>query len=225
MSNIAPIAVFFIGLMTSLSPCPLTTNLAAIAYVSKNTKNPKKTALVGLVYTFGRALTYVILSVLIVNAGLSSQSVSLFLQKWGEVFLGPFLFLAGLVMLGYLKINLPRLSGKSVDNLKKFAGRGMRGALILGIVFALSFCPFSAVLFFGMLIPIALNAKDSIFLPAIFGIATGLPVVLLSLAFAKGTSTLGATLGTIGDAEKMGRKLAGLTFVLIGLYYCLGVFA
>ena len=164
-SSFPLIAAFFIGLMTALSPCPLATNITAIAYISKKIDNGKKTLLTGLVYTFGRMFTYVLLASLIVYVGLNVQTISLFLQKYGEKVLGPLLIFIGLIMLNIIK--LPSLeSGNRINKLKeKLSEKGYLGTFLLGVLFALAFCPFSAVLFFGMLIPLALTFSDGILIP------------------------------------------------------------
>ena len=154
------IAAFFIGLMTALSPCPLATNITAIAYASKKIGDGKKTLWTGFIYTLGRMFTYVLLASLIVYVVVNVQAISLFLQKYGERILGPLLIIIGLVMLNILK--LPSLkSGERIEKLKeKLSEKGYLGAFLLGVLFALAFCPFSAVLFFGMLIPLALKFSD-----------------------------------------------------------------
>src|SRR3989339_43345 len=149
MNSFPLIAAFFIGLMTALSPCPLATNITAIAYISKKIDNGKKTLITGFVYTLGRMFTYVLLASLIVYVGLNVQTISLFLQKYGEKILGPLLISIGLVMLNIIK--LPSLKSENkVNKIKeKLSEKGYLGSFLLGVLFALAFCPFSAVLFFG----------------------------------------------------------------------------
>lgn len=166
------IAAFFIGLMTALSPCPLATNITAVAYISKKIGNGKKTLLTGFIYTLGRMLTYVVLASLIVYAGVNIQVISIFLQRYGERILGPLLIVMGLIMLNIIK--LPSLkSGNKINRIKeKLSEKGYLGSFLLGVIFALAFCPFSAVLFFGMLVPLALRFSDGILIPSIFSLAT-----------------------------------------------------
>ncbi len=219
MNGFPLIAAFFIGLMTALSPCPLATNITAIAYISKKIDNGKKTLLTGFVYTIGRMFTYVLLAALIVYAGLNVQVISLFLQKYGEKILGPLLIVIGLVMLNVLKI--PSLkSGNKINKLKeKLSEKGYLGAFLLGVLFALAFCPFSAVLFFGMLIPLALRFSDGILIPSVFAIATGLPVIILAFILTFSISRLGKIMGKIQTFEKYMRYLIALVFVIVGIYY------
>ncbi len=219
MNSFPLFAAFFIGLMTALSPCPLATNITAIAYISKKIDNGKKTLLTGFVYTFGRMFTYVLLASLIVYIGINVQTISLFLQKYGERILGPLLVLIGLVMLNVIK--LPSLkSGEKVNKIKeKLSEKGYLGAFLLGVIFALAFCPFSAVLYFGMLIPLALTYSDGILIPSIFALATGLPVILFSFILTFSVSQLGKIMGKVQTFEKYTRFVIALIFVIVGVYY------
>jgi len=218
-SNIPLLAAFFIGLMTAISPCPLATNITAIAYASKKIDNSKHTIIVSLLYTLGRMFTYVAIALLIVWFGVNVQSISLFLQKYGERILGPVLIIIGIIMLDILKINFFKSSSK-LDALKeKLAKKGFLGAFLLGVIFALAFCPFSGVLFFGMLIPLAINAGDGLIIPAVFALATGLPVIILSLILVYSVSKLGKIMNKIQTFEKWTRKIVAVTFIIVGVYY------
>ncbi len=218
-SSFPLIAAFFIGLMTALSPCPLATNITAIAYISKKINNGKKTLWTGFVYTLGRMFTYVLLASLIVYIGLNVQTISLFLQKYGEKILGPLLILIGLVMLNIIK--LPSLkSGNRVKKIKeKLSEKGYLGSFLLGVLFALAFCPFSAVLFFGMLIPLALSFSDGILIPSIFALATGLPVIIFAFILTFSVSKLGKVMGKVQSFEKYMRYIISIVFLIVGVYY------
>jgi len=218
-SSFPLIAAFFIGLMTALSPCPLATNITAIAYISKKIDNGKKTLLTGFVYTFGRMFTYVLLASLIVYVGLNVQTISLFLQKYGEKVLGPLLIFIGLIMLNIIK--LPSLeSGNRINKLKeKLSEKGYLGTFLLGVLFALAFCPFSAVLFFGMLIPLALTFSDGILIPSIFALATGLPVIIFAFILTFSVSKIGKIMNKVQTFEKYMRYVIALIFVIVGIYY------
>ena len=219
-SNIAIVAAFFIGLATAISPCPLATNITAIAYVSRKIGNSKHILLVGSVYTLGRMFAYSGLASLIVYVGLNTQQIALFLQAYGEKLLGPLLVFIGLVMIEVIKFDFTKWGNSSTSNLKeRLADKGYIGGFLMGMVFALTFCPFSAVLFFGMLIPLALKTQDGILVPSAFGIATGLPVILSSILLVKGVSTLGRFMNKVQAFERGMRKSAGAVFILVGLYY------
>jgi len=222
-SNIPMLAAFFIGLMTAISPCPLTTNITAIAYTSKRIGNSKHTLLVGALYTLGRMATYILLAALIIWFGTNTQSIALFLQKYGEKTLGPLLLIVGIIMLDIIKFNFLKESNRLNKLKENLANKGFIGSFLLGAVFALAFCPFSAVLFFGMFIPIALHAGDWLVLPAIFGFATGLPVLIFSFILVYSATKLGTVIGKIQTFDKWFRKIAAITFILAGLYYLIAL--
>jgi cytochrome c biogenesis protein CcdA len=218
-SEIPVIAAFFIGLMMAITPCPLATNITAIAYVSKKINNKRNALLTGLVYTLGRMFTYVILASLIVWFGVNTQGISLGLQKYGERILGPLLMIIGIVMLDVIKINVFK-GNSNLEVLKeKLARKGLLGGFFLGIIFALAFCPFSAVLFFGMLLPLALKTGDAVIIPSIFALATGIPVILFSLVLVYSVSKLGSILNKVQTFERWMRRSVAMVFILVGLYY------
>lgn len=219
MNSFPLIAAFFIGLMTSLSPCPLATNITAIAYISKKIGNGKKTLLTGFIYTLGRMFTYVFIASLIVYIGVNVQSISLFLQKYGERILGPLLIFIGLIMLNIIK--LPSLrSGEGIGKIKeKLSEKGYLGSFLLGVLFALAFCPFSAVLFFGMLIPLALKYSDAFLIPSLFAFATGLPVIIFSFILTFSVSKLGKVMKKVQTFEKYIRYFIAIIFFVVGIYY------
>ncbi|MBU0466625.1 MAG: sulfite exporter TauE/SafE family protein [Nanoarchaeota archaeon] len=218
-SSIPIVAAFFIGLMMAISPCPLATNITAVAYTSKKIGNSKHTMLVGFLYTLGRMFTYVCLASLIVYVGINVQAVSLFLQEYGEKILGPLLLIVGVAMLGVLRLHFFKSDGR-LNNLKeKLASKGFLGSFLLGVIFALAFCPFSAVLFFGMLIPLALGTGDGLIIPAVFAFATGLPVIIFSMILVKGVSKLGSIMNKVQTFELWMRRIVGIIFIIMGLYY------
>jgi cytochrome c biogenesis protein CcdA len=222
-SNVPIIAAFFIGMMTAISPCPLATNLTAIAYASKRLGDGRHTLAIGMLYTLGRMFTYTSLASLIVFFGMNTQPVSLFLRTYGEMLLGPLLIISGVVMLDVVKIRIFENFGSSFFNLsgikERLAKKGLLGSFLLGALFALAFCPFSGVLFFGMLIPLALRTGDGILVPAVFAFATGLPVILMSLLLAYSISKVARVMGRIQTFEKWTRTAVSLVFICVGLYY------
>lgn len=221
-SNIPIVAAFFIGLMTAFSPCPLTTNITAVAYISRKIENSKHTILVGVVYTFGRMVTYAGLASLIVYVGLNTQDIALFLQEYGEKILGPILLISGLVMLEVIQFNIGE--GDFFKNsMEKLSDKGYFGGFLLGMLFALAFCPFSAVLYFGMLIPLALKTNDGLIIPSVFAIATGLPVIISSILLVKGVSKLGNMVNKVQTIEKTVRRFVATLFVAVGIYYILRI--
>ena len=222
-SNIAIIAAFFIGLMTALSPCPLATNITAIAYASKRINNSKHTLMIGFLYTLGRMFSYTLLASLIVWLGISSQSISFFLQKYGDKVLGPLLFIIGIVMLDLIKLSFLKGSHRLNKLKEKLANKGYFGSFLLGVILALAFCPFSGVLFFGMLIPLAIKAGDGLIIPAIFAFATGLPVIVFSFILVYSVSKLSSIMNKVQTFEKWMRNIVGIVFVIVGVYYIINL--
>jgi len=219
--NIPVIAAFFIGLMTAISPCPLATNITAIAYISRKMGDNRQTILLGILYTLGRTITYAGLASLIVYVGLNTPQTALFLQSYGEKLIGPVLIFTGLVMLELIRLDLGFGSGRMEKLREKLAEKGYAGGFLLGALFALAFCPFSAVLYFGMMIPLALKAHDGIIIPSVFALATGLPVIISSIILAQSLTKLGQYMGKIQQIEKWTRKTAAIIFILAGTYYAL----
>jgi cytochrome c biogenesis protein CcdA len=218
-SNISLVAAFFIGLMMAISPCPLATNITAVAYASRNLKDKTKTFFTGLSYTLGRVFSYVLITSLIVLLGINVQAISLGLQKYGERIIGPLLILIGIILFEIIKLDFIKSSNSFVKLKEKLATKGFIGSFLLGVLFALAFCPFSAVLFFGMLIPLALSHSDPILIPSVFALATGLPVIVLSLILAYSVSSLGKTMKKIQTFEKYTRFVIASIFLIVGVYY------
>jgi cytochrome c-type biogenesis protein len=218
-TNIPVLTAFLLGLMATLGPCTMATNIAALAYVSRNLTDRKYSIVTAALYTLGRMLTYTILGALIIYLGLSIPGVSLFLQDIGEKALGPFLIIIGLVLLFIDKISFGR-SGNSLSNLGgKVAEWGMIGGLPLGAIFALAFCPYSAVLFFAVLLPLALKTSGGVTLPAFFAVGTGLPVLLFGLLLSFGVASISKWVDAIGRSEKVIRIVIAIVFIIIGIYY------
>lgn len=212
-------AVWF-GILTSISPCPLASNIAAITYIGKRVDNPRLVLLSGIMYTIGRMITYIALGVLVVTSILSIPEIAMFLQQNMNKFLGPILIIVGLLLLDFIKIRFPGggVSEKLTGRVEKW---GIWGAGALGILFALSFCPISAALFFGSLIPIAIEHQSSIIIPTVYGIGTALPVVVFAVLIALGTKFVGTAFNKISVIEKYARKITAVVFILIGIYYSL----
>ena len=212
------ISAFWLGILTSISPCPLATNIAAVSFLSKKIVNPKEVFISGFAYTIGRMLSYALLGWIIISSLLSVPALANLLQKYMNKAFGLILIIVGLVLLDVLKINIPRLtfSKKLQDRL---AESGIGGAFVLGSIFALVFCPVSAALFFGSLIPLAINSKSGIILPSIYGIGTGLPVLVFAVAIALGVKSLSHWFNKITRLEYYTRKITGVVFILVGLYY------
>ncbi|MFQ3578822.1 MAG: aromatic aminobenezylarsenical efflux permease ArsG family transporter [Bacteroidales bacterium] len=209
---------FILGLMTSISPCPLATNITAIAYISKEIENKRKIFLNGIVYTFGRAITYTNLG-LILFFGANKFHVSKIFTQNGEKLLGPLLIIIGILMLDIIKIKFPSF-GKLTEKMQSKSKKGsLISALLLGVVFALAFCPYSGVLYFGMLIPMTISSSSGLYLPVIFAIATGLPVIIIAYLLAFSVSSIGNFYKKIQIFQKWFNRIVAIIFILVGLYY------
>lgn len=216
--NIPILTAFLLGVLTSISPCPLATNITAIAYISKEIKTAKHTLLNGLLYTLGRGASYTILATLI-YFGLSSFQISSIFQGWGDKILGPVLIIIGLIMFGVIKINLGK-GGEKAEKIKLWLSqKGFIGSFLLGMLFALAFCPYSGVLFFGALIPLVLKSAESLLLSPIFAFGTGLPVILFSFVIAFAVQKIGQVFQIMQKIEKVMRYSVATIFLLTGAYY------
>ena len=221
--GLAIASAFWFGVLTSISPCPLATNIAAISFVGRRVDSPRQVFSAGLLYTSGRSLAYLALGSLLVSSMLSAPFLAHALQKYMNRALGPILILVGLALLEVFSFNLPG-SGFGDRLQKRVEGMGVWGAGLLGILFALSFCPTSAALFFGSLLPLALHQESAIMLPGVYGIATGLPVLLFAVLIALGANKVGQAFNRIQMFERWARRITALFFILIGVYYCLVTF-
>lgn len=217
-TNFPILSAFVLGIMTAISPCPLATNITAIAFIGKNIENKRIVFINGLLYTLGRAISYVVLGV-ILFFGASKFHVATFLQSNGEKFLGPLLLVIGVFMLDFIKIKFPGLD-KITDRFQYIEKRNSSiGAVLMGILFALAFCPYSGVLYFGMLIPITISSTSGLILPLIFAIATGLPVIIFAYLIAFTLSSVGKLYNRLKVFELWFRRAVSVVFIIIGLYY------
>lgn len=217
---IAVTSAFWFGILTSISPCPLATNIAAISFVGRQVDSPRKVLISGLLYTGGRMLTYVVLGTVLVASLLSAPSLSYSLQKYMNLALGPLLIVVGMVLLELITFNIGGIgiSQAIQDRAKKM---NVWGAGLLGILFALSFCPTSAALFFGSVLPLAVKWESGLVMPGVYGIATGLPVLLFAVLLAVGTQKISQTYNRVMAFERWARTITGVLFISVGIYYCL----
>ncbi|MFA5270947.1 MAG: aromatic aminobenezylarsenical efflux permease ArsG family transporter [Candidatus Omnitrophota bacterium] len=211
-------SAFWLGILTSISPCPLATNIAAISFLSKKIIHPKEVLFSGLLYAAGRTLAYALLGFVIINSLLSVPATANFLQKYMNKIFGPVLIITGVFLLDAFKFDLPAFS-LSEKQQHKLTNSGTKGAFILGFIFALVFCPVSAALFFGSLIPLALNNKAGEILPFIYGIGTALPVLAFAFLIALGVTSLNYWFIRLTKLEYYMKKITGIIFILVGLYY------
>jgi len=211
-------SALWLGILTSISPCPLATNVAAVSFLSKKINHPRAVLLSGVFYTTGRMIAYAVLGMIIITSLVSVPLAANLLQKYMNKILGPLLFIVGLFLLDVIRFNISGLT-LSKERQESLAQSGLKGAFALGVLFALAFCPISAALFFGSLIPLALNSKIGIILPFFYGIGTGLPVMIFAVAIALGISSASRWFHKMATLEKYARKITGVIFILVGAYY------
>lgn len=219
-SSVPVITAFILGLLTAVSPCPLATNITAIGFIGKDIENRHRIFINGLLYTLGRILTYTVLGFILIpilREGASMFSVQKAVSKYGEILIAPLLIVIGIYMLDLIKLNIPKISinGEYVKKRTK----GSWGALFLGIIFSLAFCPSSGIFFFGMLIPLSAAEAGGYLLPVVYAIATGLPVILVAWVLAYSVAGLGKFYNRIQAFEKWFRKIVAILFIAVGIYY------
>lgn len=216
--NIPILSALILGLMTAISPCPLATNITATAFISKNISSKRKVFLSGLLYSLGRGFSYTAIG-LILYFGASKFHIARFFNQNGEKYLGPLLIIIGLIMLNIIKLNFLGKSRFQEKLSEKFKDKGLLGSFLIGVIFALAFCPYSGALFFGMLIPMTIASADGLYLPIVFAFGTGLPVILFTYLLAFTAGKVGIFYNRITKIEKVLRRVAGVVFILTGLYY------
>lgn len=213
------ITAIVLGLMTAISPCPLATNISAIGFISRDLKDRKRVFMNGLVYTLGRAISYTGLA-LIIFFGASKMNISMLFQGWGEKLLGPIMILVGLFMLDIIKLKFPAFSGLT-DKIGEKSKGNYWSTLLLGMVFALAFCPYSGVLYFAMLIPMTVASASGLYLPLLFAIATALPVIIFAWLLAFAVGNVGKLYNQIKTFELWFRRVVSVIFIVVGIYYVL----
>ncbi len=217
---IAAGSALWLGFLTSISPCPLATNIAAISYIGKDVKQPRAAFWRGMLYTLGRVIAYVGLSAILVTTVLAVPEVALFLQNDLNKFLGPLLVIVGLILLNVIRLPVSS-SGSLASRIQgKFSRFGLFGSMLLGIVFALSFCPISAALFFGSLIPLSLEQSSPVAMPMLYGLGTAFPVVVFAILLVFAAHLVGRAFNAISLLERWARPATGVIFIIVGLYFC-----
>lgn len=215
-NNFPLFSALILGLMTAISPCPLATNITATPYISKNIIHKKKVFLSGILYAAGRAFTYTVLGV-IFYFGANQFYFKKFLMTYGEKFLGPLLIIIGLIMLNIVKFNFLGKSNFQENLTEKFKNKGLFGSFLIGVIFALAFCPYSGALFFGALVP--LTIKNGLHLPIVFAFGTALPVILFTYLMAFAAGKISVYYNKITQIEKSMRTITAVVFIVTGIYY------
>jgi cytochrome c biogenesis protein CcdA len=213
-------AAFWLGILTSISPCPLASNIAALSFCLRGGPGLRKAGVYGTAYSVGRAVAYSLLAALIVAAGMSIPTLSDFLQRTMNKAVGPLLILTGAVLLDLLPFNLGGWQ-PSQNLAARLLRGGAPGSAGMGFLLALAFCPVSAALFFGALIPLTLKSGSSIVLPFVYGIATGLPVLAFALILGGGAAGLAQGYEKVRAVERWTRAATAVVLIVLGAYFTL----
>ena len=216
------LSAFVLGLMTAISPCPLATNITAVGFISKDLENRNRVFVNGLLYTLGRAISYTALA-LIIYFGADQFKFSGFFQLYSEKLLGPLLIIIGLFMLDVIRIKFPGLNVLT-SRMESKTKWGYWDAILLGMIFALAFCPYSGVLYFGMLVPMTVTSASGLCLPIVFALATGIPVIIFAWILAFSVSSIGGVYTKLKNFEIWFRRVVAVLFILVGIYYIFRVF-
>ncbi len=217
-SDIPLLTAFVLGLMTALSPCPLAMNITATAYLSKDIANKKRVFLNGIFYTLGRTFSYTALG-LVFYFGASKFHVAKMLQNISGLYLGIALIIIGILMLDVIKLNIPILNKLTAKVSEKKMKNNYLNAFLLGVLFALAFCPYSGVLYFGVLIPMTISSATGLILPPVYAIATGLPVLITAYLIAYSMSNVGKFYNGMKTFEVWFRRIVSAVFIVVGIYY------
>ena len=219
-SNIPVITAFLLGLLTAISPCPLATNITAIGFISKDIGNRNKIFLGGLLYTLGRVVAYTVLGIILISIlkeGSSMVSLQKGISKYGEILIAPVLIFVGVFMLFGDRLNLPKFGFSGTGKAEKL--KGNLGSLLLGVLFALAFCPTSGLFYFGMLIPMSAAEPGGYLLPIVYAVATGLPVILVAWILAYSVAGIGKFYNRIQVFQKWFNRVVAVLFIAVGIYY------
>jgi len=222
-NNSWPVVIaFLLGLLTAVSPCPMATNITAIGFINKDIENKNRIFWNGILYTFGRIIVYTVLGVILIiilRQGTTIFPIQKAIARYGELFLAPILIMIGLFMLFGHRLKLKGFGYKGEG--KKLKGKGSWGALLLGMLFAMAFCPTSAIFYFGMLIPMSVTTSGGFFMPVIFAIATGLPVIIVAWILSYSVSSIGNFYNKMQSFEKWFRYIVAGLFIIVGIYYAI----
>ncbi len=210
------VSALVLGLLTAITPCPLATNITAIGFIGKDIGNRNRVFYNGLIYTLGRTFSYTALA-FILFFGADQLKISSLFQGYGDKVIGPLLLLIGIFMLGIINLNFPAFN-RLTTRFQQRSKFSYWDVFLLGVIFALAFCPYSGVLYFGMLIPLTISSSG-LHLPVVYAIATGIPVILFAWLIAYTLSGIGNLYMRIKSFEKWFRRVVAVIFIGIGIYY------
>lgn len=221
-SSMPVVSAFLLGLMMAISPCPMATNITAIGFIGKDVEDRKRVFINGLIYTLGRALAYTLLAV-IIFIGADQFKISGWFQQYGEKIIGPLMLIIGVLMLDVIHLNFPGFSNLT-QRFQRKSEHTYWDVLLIGVLFALAFCPYSGVLYFGMLIPMTVGSASGLYLPVVFAFATGLPVILFAWLIAYAVSGVGTVYNRLKSFEVWFRRIVSVVFIVVGIYYILIIY-
>ncbi len=220
LSATAVATAVWLGILTSISPCPLATNVAAMSFIGKEAASPRRVLLAGVLYALGRSLAYAVLAALLIASVFAIPELSFWLSTAMNKFLGPVLIMVGLILLDLVPLHFATACVSNAAG-QRLGRSGILGAGLLGILFALSFCPVSAALFFGSLLPLAAKNESNVLLPSAYGVGTGVPVFAFAVLIALGAQSVSKAFTKLVQFEKWARRITGVVFVVVGIHYCL----
>lgn len=211
-------SALWLGILTSISPCPLATNIAAVSYIGRNIEEKTTSVLSGIFYAFGRVIVYMGISIIVVGALAQVPALSMFLQTKVNLVLGPLLILTGLILLNIIKLSFG--DNKHSQKAEKLTKKGpILGSVLIGALFALAFCPVSAALFFGSMLSIAVKHQSTIIIPSVYGLGTALPVIAFAVLIATGANYIGTVFNKLTQIEIWVRRITGIIFIGVGIYF------
>lgn len=219
-STIPMLTALLLGLLTSVSPCTFTTNVMVLAFIGKDVDGGRRAFLNGLVYCLGRIITYSILGIaciFLLREGADTFGIQMFVSDYGGYVLAPTLILFGLFLLFGDRLPLRKFGFHATDRSKQLTGT--LGALVLGLLFALAFCPISGVFYFGMLLPMSAVEPGGYFFPVIFAIGSSVIVVLIAWIVSFSMSRLSRFYNVVTVFQRRANVVVGIAFILAGLYY------
>ena len=217
-SNVPIFTAFVLGLMTAISPCPLAMNITATAYLSKEITDKRRVMFNGVFYTLGRMFSYTALAT-VIYFGASKFYIARWFQKIDGIWVGVALVVIGVLMLDFIKFTIPFVSKWTSQVGERKMKRTYWNAFLIGVLFALAFCPYGAVIYFGALIPMTVASASGLLAPPVFAVATGLPVIVIAWLLAYSVGNVGIFYNRMKSFEKWFKRVVSAVFIIVGIYY------
>jgi cytochrome c biogenesis protein CcdA len=209
-----------LGVFTAVTPCTLVANIAAVSYIGRRVDSPRHILLAGSLYSVGQTLAYAVLGFVVVAGLLASAAVSSFLHRYMNELLGPILILTSMILFGLLDI---AFSGPGIGERlqKRVDAWGIWGAFMLGVTFAITFCPLSGALFFFQLIPASVQLESRIMMPTLYGLGNVLPILAMTLLLAFGARSFSKVYHRVAQCERVLRYFVAALFLAVGVFFSL----